>query len=550
MFEILTLLLGIATAHAQTCPTRPLGDNSNACASTKFVQDNAITPSDLGPGVQSALGNAVNGPNGIVVEDSAGKIGVANVSTGGLPATIYVDLYGVKASNSGTTNVTNFNALIAASASLGYREFRVREIDVPLSGDIVMPVGSTTRVDIVCEGKVNGFKFTGTNTYGFRFGNPASVGLYEYVGNMRHCNISNTGTASRGVTFINSIGGGVYDSIIRSFTGAAVYVKSSLMTTVQNSFFIGNGSTEAAIVVTGDDNISNYTTTFSWYNNLLDGGAAPSGSSGRVGLSIDRTTSAVIHGGAIESTGLPIKIGGQASSTIAPKHINVTNIDLEAPADTLGYIDIGSGWSGAAGALANITIGPNVTGSVSGAVDVRYGVQAANTSSLIVDSNTTLALTGGSVIGYVNLTGTNNVGTKILGNTAMNGAPGAYAVVNGSQDKCASPYIDYVLNQCQAAPGQKIVSGATVDGAINSQGGSYLYYYLNNGAATNMTNLTNIPYGVTACLNAGNGNTTIKQAAGGAGSFYNSTGADITMGANTVRCYLSSGNDGNLHAIQ
>ena len=44
MFDFLFLLLGLTSAQAQTCPTRPTGDNSNACASTAFVKNQNYLP--------------------------------------------------------------------------------------------------------------------------------------------------------------------------------------------------------------------------------------------------------------------------------------------------------------------------------------------------------------------------------------------------------------------------------------------------------------------------------------------------------------------------
>jgi hypothetical protein len=53
MFKKLILALGFcllaASASAQTCPTRPVGDNSNACASTAFVNQNPLIGLTLGP---------------------------------------------------------------------------------------------------------------------------------------------------------------------------------------------------------------------------------------------------------------------------------------------------------------------------------------------------------------------------------------------------------------------------------------------------------------------------------------------------------------------
>lgn len=56
MFNILVLLFGLlaSPAFAQICPTRPAGDNSNACASTAFVRNVSNLPAIA---ANSILGN-------------------------------------------------------------------------------------------------------------------------------------------------------------------------------------------------------------------------------------------------------------------------------------------------------------------------------------------------------------------------------------------------------------------------------------------------------------------------------------------------------------
>ena len=85
----LALVLGClgTSAWAQTCPTRPVGDNSNACASTAFVQANSgaslpsalITQFYIGTG---AAGSAGVGSTGTHLAISGGVLGVDATGTG------------------------------------------------------------------------------------------------------------------------------------------------------------------------------------------------------------------------------------------------------------------------------------------------------------------------------------------------------------------------------------------------------------------------------------------------------------------------------------
>lgn len=65
MFNILAILFGllVSPAQAQTCPTRPPGDSSNACASTAFVKSVPFSPSQL----PAFIGGDCTSPAGSVV---------------------------------------------------------------------------------------------------------------------------------------------------------------------------------------------------------------------------------------------------------------------------------------------------------------------------------------------------------------------------------------------------------------------------------------------------------------------------------------------------
>jgi hypothetical protein len=77
------LLLG-STGWAQnvTCATRPVGDNSNACASTAFVQQNGGGTGNLTIGTTVILG----GVNGECLYDNSGVLGVQACGSGGSTA--------------------------------------------------------------------------------------------------------------------------------------------------------------------------------------------------------------------------------------------------------------------------------------------------------------------------------------------------------------------------------------------------------------------------------------------------------------------------------
>lgn len=123
MFNILALLLGLlaSPAAAQTCPTRPAGDSSNACASTAFVRNaqSAISILDFG-GKNDGTGD--NGPACIAALSSmnltvGGKLifpaGTYNFNTSCTvpafkePAVVAFEMYGAKLTTSNAITIIN-----------------------------------------------------------------------------------------------------------------------------------------------------------------------------------------------------------------------------------------------------------------------------------------------------------------------------------------------------------------------------------------------------------------------------------------------------------
>src|SRR5712671_4996302 len=86
---ILGLLLSLTTgalAQNPTCPTRPVGDTSNACASTAFVQNQFATTIALGLNIGNASPTFPSGFNVTSIGAGAGGDWIASFERQGTAA--------------------------------------------------------------------------------------------------------------------------------------------------------------------------------------------------------------------------------------------------------------------------------------------------------------------------------------------------------------------------------------------------------------------------------------------------------------------------------
>lgn len=149
MLLSLLLSLSISSAAAQApvfCPTRPPGDNTNACASTAFVQG-AIG------GLVVGTSTITNGTSGSYLYDNAGILG--EIPGGGVPTNVL---------NTQTTNYTLATTDCGKRVQLGTGSTGFLTLSVPA----VSGFSSTCRVEVINGDTTRGKSFTGaglpTNT--------------------------------------------------------------------------------------------------------------------------------------------------------------------------------------------------------------------------------------------------------------------------------------------------------------------------------------------------------------------------------------------------
>jgi hypothetical protein len=405
--------------------------------------------------------------------------------------------------------------------------------------DITVPVGNGLAVDIVGEGQEQ------TQIEFFGSGSTRGIVLdgatgYVYAGKISDLTVyPNTGSA-RGVTLENLNRPKLENVNILNAPACGIYIDTVIMPRLSHVLLVGCGSASFGAI-----EIDNSTTAL--LDEVYVSGSLAVGGTGKIGgILIDRSVNFTMIGGAIESTGTPIKIASKSEGTIPCDGGVIVGTDLENPGDNLPYIDVGNGWSGAASLAAKSWTFINVHGFPSGTTTSLYGVKLEDVVGFTF-TNCSLGQAGTPTSLY-ELVGTANRGVIINPARALYGTAWPYVRVNGTQVYSATPLTAWNSESPTPIDASKTITGSTPSASpLAAQGGSYAKFYLNNAGPTNLTNLTDGYVSQIITLMDAVGNTTIKHEAGGAGQFTNPTGADIVMVLNQPYLYYNNPSTGRWH---
>lgn len=403
--------------------------------------------------------------------------------------------------------------------------------------DLVIPVGNGSAIDISGEGKeLTQLEFFGAgSTRGLVMDGTAG---YVYAGKIADLSVFPNSGAARAITFENLSKPKVENVNILNSPAVGIYIDTCIMPRLSNVLLVGCGSASAGAI-----EIDNSTTAF--LDEVYISGAEAGGGTGKIGgILIDRSVNFTMLGGAIESTGTPIKIASKSEGTIPCDGGVIIGTDLENPGNNLPYLNAGAGWTGSAGGAAKSWTFINLHGFASGTTTSVYGVSLEDTTSFTF---TNCALNqAGTPTSLYELVGTGNAGTVINPCRSLFGSSAPYVRVNGTQNMAAGPVVPWNQENLQLIASHKVVSGATPSAAISAQGGIYSSFFVDNGGATNMTRLTDGVVGATVTLLASNGNTTLIHLGGGGGGQFSLTGAaNLLMVANTPYVFYNNPNNGN-----
>lgn len=265
---------------------------------------------------------------------------------------------------------------------------------------------------------------------------------------------------------------------------------------------------------------------FQWLHSYISGS---SGGTTVAGLSIDRSLDFTVIGGACESTGIPLRLGGLAENAINTGPGVVMGIDLENPNNgAISYIDLGSGWTGVAGQGVVRVSFLNIVTAISGSTTVVRGINAVSTDSCYV---------AGMTFGLVNAT---DVALNLAG-AAGNNLRWSAGIHSGNvvfiyvqQNGVTRPDARFDHPWWQSGIGPLVLDSANLQDATTWTTGGYSFLKTTSSIARSVTNMTAAvgiapQEGQMAIIEATDSNTTLVHNAAGTGKFLLRAGANLAL---------------------
>lgn len=394
--------------------------------------------------------------------------------------------------------------------------------------NLVVPVGLSTAVDIQgVSWTTGGLRFEGASvTTGLTF----SGSSYSYCGEVRNLRIHCADGAVRGITFDDVNHPRVTNCAIHGADGAGVLYDTTLMGELNHTLIIGCGSaTEASVEVDGVG------TTWLWNHSRISDGDTTQG-----GLKIDRTFGVTMLGGAIESSGTPLRIGSKTETSRGCEGGIIHGVDFENPGNGNPYIDCGEGLSSSAGVVSYDIRG--CIGTPSGTTTVPYAVRMNASSALRFGCNRWAVPNGTSVH---ELTSTTNTGIVVEAHRDAFGTATPWARLNGAQVKAAGPHLEWASGGVPrgfVGTSVAVRTGATPSILLfDAQGGYYSQIIMSNGGATTVTALTGGERGMEITIFADDANTTLTHSTSTSDQFNTLAGSNLAMASGKAYRFVHNG---------
>lgn len=452
-----------------------------------------------------------------------------------------VNLLDYGAAGDGVTDDTAaLNAALAAAVA-NYKCLFIPAGTYLITDNITVPTPSNVQrgFTILGEGKHYGsiLKFSGAAvTTGLTF--TSGVGVYQYWGTISEIEIQCVSGAKRGMTFAYAHAPVLSNVQFKGGTEPTLVLQHCNKPVVEECLFINGGSSGTAQLRL--DNC----TAFTLRDNYIAGSATAAS-----GIDIDRCNTGLILGGAIESTGVPIRIAEAAEGVLGCNDITIQSVNIENPTNC--YIRMGYGWTATSG-VRDIYIA-GCRGYPSGSTTALIGVDMKHCLNVSV-VNSQFGLSAGATASH-NLFGTTNTGIFIGHNRNSFGNAIPWVVLNSVAQSSATPLLDWAsnFNTNQELYVFRSSATATLDNVVFAgQGG--LYNVILAGAAApvtiNRTSATPTITGSQLTIIAYDNNITIAHlGGGGAGQFLNKSAANITLTANQALSYVYNGSTGNWSQI-
>lgn len=436
-----------------------------------------------------------------------------------------------------TDDTAALNAALSAAVA-NYKCLFIPAGTYLITSNITVPTPSNVQrgFTILGEGKHYGsiLKFSGAAvTTGLTF--TSGVGVYQYWGTISEIEIQCVSGAKRGMTFLYAHAPVISNVQFNGGTEPALVMEHCNKPVVQECLFRNSGSSGTSQL---------------WLNNctaftLQDNYIASSAVGGASGVDIDRCNTGLILGGAIESTGVPIRIAEAAEGVLGCNDITIQSVNMENPTNC--YIRMGYGWTATYGVRDIYILG--CRGYVSGSTTALIGVDMKHCLNVSV-INSQFGLNAGATA-FHNLFGTTNTGIFIGQNRNSFGTSTPWVLSNSTLQTGATPLSDWAsnFNTNQTLYVFRPSATATLDNVVFAgQGGIYNSILVGAAAPVTINKTSAIPTftGAQLTLIAYDNNITIAHlGGGGGGQFLNKSAANITLSSGQALLYVYNGNTGN-----
>lgn len=457
-------------------------------------------------------------------------------STGNIPTNYSYPVYDVRrqgAAGDGTTDDAaaiqkSYDVAAVNGATVIFPPDRVFRCTT----NINVHVGSGSSVDTVGPGwACGGVLFDGA---GVTTGFTQTGSGWSYAGGFRNLRIRGTNGAVRGWTGTDLNMPRIERCFISGFAGAGAAFYGTLMGKLSHTLLTSCGSaTEGSVEVDRTGSIQS--TTFSWDHSYISGGNTAVG-----GLVIGRTPNVTILGGAIESSGIPIRIAHRSDSAVGCVGGIIHSIDMENPGNSNPYIEMGAG-------LSSVFVTSwDVRGSAgypSSSTPTTYAVRLYRTNGCRFGPNNWAQ--AGSPTSTYELESTGNLGLVIEPHRNLFGNTFPWVRVNGSFVKAAGPQTEWLGGDVPVGKSafDTLLADTTTPSILvsDTQGGFYRSAAFASAAPITVTNLNNGELGMEITLRATNANTTLQHSAAGTDTFTLTAGANLAMVSQRPYIFIRNG---------
>jgi|GEM_PF-5230244 len=373
-----------------------------------------------------------------------------------------------------------------------------------IEDNLLVPVGRNGLTGMIGgDWTLSKFFFDGTGVdKGIFLDGGVSTGVNaEYGGTLQGFRVECRSGAKRAVTISNINHPRLVRLWLRDAEESALVLYDTIEARIDHVSVSGSGDADHPQVDIGTEAAFNDTTLLA---HQLRIGAGHEGCV--AGIDINKLNGGTFEVCAVESTGVPVRIGNASDAAVGVGKLTFINQNIENP--TTCYYEVGQGLSG--DAYVNELSLLNCINYLSGATGIASGMKAKRTVSLRAQGTYFgLNAAGGA---HFNLEGTANIGAEIGGSRAATGGSHPWVLENGTQRFDAGPrgpWLQDYPRPCRY--GSATISGTAGAGLIETAGGLNELYRPSNGSATTMTTLT---YGGVSGpvigLRATNGNTTLQ----------------------------------------